>query len=346
VSPRFFSVLALLRPGRVFTVEEERFGGPLAVVISDGFWRRRFAGDPGVLTALSSLRTKVRDRRRHAARLHYPAPDVELWLPKQAAPGLMRIREARFYGSVGRLSPVSQSNKRKQISQRYSGGSASNTQTDAGWTVVLEPLKDELVGKSASLSGIGRFRQPSPSDRVANVACLLLARLNARAAEIALRRSLGAGRGAIARQLLVEGLAYAMLGGLLGLAMTLAGIDVVRKQLPDLPRIAELAVNPRMLVVVTASASWQPSCSRWRPSCRHFVAKPPVHSYGRPKHRGSRQQLPRILGPGSRPRHRATDRRRPVPRSLVRLQEAPLGFAPDTVLALRVGASFNEEPDA
>ena len=74
VSPRFFAVIGVSPAlGRVFTEQEERFGGPLAVVISDGLWRRRFAADPGVLgrSLIMSGRNYV-IVGRHACRVSIP----------------------------------------------------------------------------------------------------------------------------------------------------------------------------------------------------------------------------------------------------------------------------------
>src|SRR5207302_5090620 len=108
--------------------------------------------------------------------------------------------------------------------------------TVAGWTVAVEPLKDQLIGRVRFvlwllLGSVSLLLLIA----CANVACLLLARLNSRAAEIAMRYSLGAGRAAIARQLFVEGLVYAPLGGLLGMGAVFAGIAFLRNQLPDIP---------------------------------------------------------------------------------------------------------------
>src|SRR5262249_12148659 len=105
VSPQFFTVLGTSPAvGRVFSADEERFGGPLAVVISDGFWKRRFSGDPNVIgktAVLSGMSYTIVGVM--PAPFQYPRPETEVWSAKQARPELMRIREARFYAGIGRL---------------------------------------------------------------------------------------------------------------------------------------------------------------------------------------------------------------------------------------------------
>jgi putative ABC transport system permease protein len=352
VSPRFFSVLATPPElGRVFTPEEERFGGPLAIVISDGFWRRRFSADPGVLG-----RSLVLEERDYVIvgvmpqTFQYPAPATEIWAPRQANPELLKIREARFYNGIGRLKEgVTLEQALADLAGVQALLGEQYPKTDAGWSVVLEPLNERLVG-SVRLALWLLLGSVSLLLLIAcaNVACLLLARLNSRSAEIATRCSLGAGRAAIARQLFTEGLAYALVGGLLGMAAAFAGIDVLRKQLPGIPRIAELAVDARMLALVAGVSilaavlfSLAPILQTFRRDLRSALTQ------GGRSMVGSRQRLPRVLvsaqlalatvlliGAGL------------FLRSLLRLQEAPLGFRPDSVLTLRVGASYNERPDA
>jgi len=352
VSPRFFSVLgAPPALGRVFDSEEERFGGPLAVVISDGIWRRLFSADPGVLKRslmLTGLRYTIVGVM--SSTFQYPDSSIDVWVPRQATPHLLQIREARFYAGVGRLKPgvtLEQAQADLAAVQKRLGD--EYPKTDAGWSVAVEPLKDQLVGKvrlalwllMGSVSLLLLIA-------CANVACLLLARLNSRNAEIATRRSLGAGRAAIARQLFTEGLVYAMGGGLLGAAATFSGIRFLRQQLTEIPRINELAADGRILAMVIAVSVLAAVIFSLAPMLQTLRRDSTVSLLRGGRHViGSRQRLTRVLvsaqlalatalliGAGL------------FLRSLLKLQEAPLGFRPENVLALRVGASFNESPDS
>jgi predicted permease len=351
VSPRFFAVLQTPAAlGRVLTPEEERFGGPAAALISDGLWRRRFGSDPGVIGQRLVLSgqpfTIVGVMPPH---FRYPDAAAEIWLPKQAGLDLMLIREARFYVTVGRLKPgVTPEAAQSDLSavQQQLGG--LYPKTDAGWSVAVEPLKDQMVGKVRLALGL-LLGSVSLLLLIAcaNVACLLLARLNSRSVEIATRCSLGAGRSAIARQLLSEGLVYSFAGGLLGMAAVYAGVDFLRKRLPDIPRISELAVDARVLALVVGVCVLAAILFSLAPIVQTFRRDLSASLIGAGiRVIGSRQRLPRILvstqlalatalliGAGL------------FLRSLVRLQEAPLGFHPENVLALRVSPGFNESPD-
>ena len=348
VSPRFFAVLATPpQLGRGFMAEEERAGGPTSVVISDGFWKRRFSSDPGVVGhSLRLMDTNYVIVGVMPASFQYPTPATELWVPKQAKPFLLRMRDHRFYDCIGLLKPgvtlkqalADLSAVQRRLGEQYPA-------TDAGWGVGLDALKDDLVGPVRLglwlLLGSGGILL---AIACANVACLLLARLNARAAEIATRCSLGAGRSAIARQLAAEGLVYALAGGALGMLAASAGIGVLRAQLADIPRIAELVVDARLLAAVVGISVLAAVLFSLAPilqTFRHDLAALIIR--GGQGVAGGRQQLPRILVSGQFALAAALlIGAGLLLRSLVNLQQAPLGFRYDNVLALRVGASFNE----
>src|SRR5262245_12034809 len=105
VAPGFFDVFRMPPiAGRTFVAEEERFGGPAAAVIGEGFWTRRFnrsaAAIGSRLTVGGTAYTIVGVMRRAFA-----VPAIDVWLPAQFSPMLMSLREARFITGVGRLRP-------------------------------------------------------------------------------------------------------------------------------------------------------------------------------------------------------------------------------------------------
>ncbi len=352
VSPRLFSVLGMApEVGRVFTPAEEGFGGPLAVVISDAFWRKRFSSDPAALG-----RTMELAKRRFVIvgvmprRFQYPSPATDLWVPRQDPPGVLRLREARLYSAIGRLKPgvtLAQAHSDLAGVQRRLG--EQYPKTDAGWSVSIDPLKEELVGR-VRLALWLLFGSACLLLMIAcaNAACLLLARMNSRAAEIATRTSLGAGRGDIARQLFAEGLIYAFTAGLLGLLATAAGIDFLRKQLPDIPRISEVAVDGRMaaaLVGISALAAVIFSLAPILQTVRQDLAAT-LRLAGRGL-AGGRQRLSRVLVSGQIALATALVIGAGLfLQSLLRLQDAPLGFHPEHILTLHVAATPGEAPDA
>ena len=352
VSPQFFAVAgAAPELGRVFTPEEERYGGPLAIVISDAFWRRRFAADASVLE-----RSLILDQKSYLVVgvmppwFQLPANSLDVWTPKQASAALLDLREARFYNCIGRLKPGATINQAQADLASIQARLADlYPRSDSGWSVVMEPLKDRLVGNMRLalwflLGAVSLLLLIA----CANVACLLLARLDSRTAELATRCSLGAGRAAIARQLFAEALVYAFTGGALGVAAAFAAIDAFRRQLAEIPRIGELTLDPRVVALSAAISilaavlfSLAPMLQTFRRDLTGALIR------GGRTLVGSRQRLPRLLvftqlalatalliGAGL------------LLKSLLRLEQAPLGFRSADVLTLRVGASYKELPDA
>jgi predicted permease len=219
--------------------------------------------------------------------------------------------------------------------------------TDEGWAAAVEPLKDRVIGKVHRamwllLGSAGVLLLIT----CANVACLLLGRLNARTAEIATRSALGAGRAVIARQLFVEGLMYAVVGGGLAAGIVVIGAELLRG-LPQVPRVAEMRVDARVAAIVAAMSvatavlfSLAPVLQTFR---RNFAGS--LVRGGRVV--GGGQRLPRLLvaaqlalstvlliGAGL------------FVRSLLKLQETDLGFRPEKLLTFRVSASYSEIPAA
>lgn len=351
VSTRFFPVFrASAATGRVFTAEEERFGGPAVVVISHGLWSRRFGSDPGAVgrkLLLSGQGYTIVGVMPPS--FQYPAASTELWLPKQARPELMQIRAARFYRfSVGRLKPsVTLDQARADLGAVQARLGEQYPKTDSGWTVRLEPLKERQIGKlRLALWLLFGSAAVLLLITCTNVACLLLTQFSARAEEVAIRRALGASRAAIARQLFAEGLAYAAAGSSAGVLLAYTAVAAIRQKLPELPRITELAVDLRVLafaaaigVAVAAFVSLAPMIQTLRRNEALLLSGRGVI--------GRRQWLPRslvsaqlalatvlLVGSGL------------FLKSLVRLQETDLGLQPDRVLTFRISASFNEPPAA
>jgi putative ABC transport system permease protein len=354
VSPRFFAVVGTAPlHGRVFTPQEEQFGGAKTIVISERFWRRRFEASPGVLGR--SLRLEGRSYVIVGVmprRVEYPSPAIDAWITTQGDGDLMTERgaSARFYEAIGRLTPgatLEQAESDLNAIQRTLG--RMYPKTDAGWSVTLEPLKEQLVGKVRStlwllLGSVSLLLVIA----CANVGCLLLAQLDSRSEELATRVALGASRAAVARQLLAEGQAYAVLGGGLGIIMSYVSVSLLRRQLPELPRITETTVDVRVLAFAAAASVAAAIVFSLAPMLRVIRrdVAPSILRSGRGVI-GGRQHLPRMLvsaqlalatvllvGAGV------------FLRGLLTLQETPLGFEPDHVLALRISASFSEPPEA
>ena len=353
VSPRFFTVLgATPLLGRVFSPLEERLGGAKAIVISERLWRRRFSGGESALGQRLRLEgvgyVIVGVMPRH---VEYPNSLIDGWIETQGDEELMRERgaSARFYEAIGRLKPrVTLDQAQDDLNGIQRGLGRAYPTTDAGWGVALEPLKEHLVGSlrptlwllfgSVSLLLI---------TACANVGCLLLAQLSRRESELAARVALGASRGALARQLLAEAITYAVLGGSLGIVIVGACVTVVRRQLPELPRVNGATVDGRVLAFAAAVCL----------AAAAICSLAPVIRIGRRNLGGSIAHSGRVIGGSQRLTKALVSAQLSLAtvllvgagvfvKGLLRLQATPLGFEPDRVLALRVSASFAESPES
>jgi putative ABC transport system permease protein len=242
-SPRFFSVFGVLPLlGREFTPDEERFGGPRAVLISEAFWRRRFAGDPSIV-GTKSLRVEdslylVAGVLASSFRLPMTHADVDVWLPAALPKVVMQDREARFYMTVARLKDgVSSASAQADLNTVQARLAGQYPATDAHWTVVAKPLKEVTLGSSRR----GLWTLFGAVTLVlligcANIASLLLTQAQRRAREMAIRFSLGAERRQVVRQLLFEAFLVALPGAIFGLLLSAWGTDLLRavasQQLP------------------------------------------------------------------------------------------------------------------
>jgi predicted permease len=260
VSPGFFDILgrtAVL--GRVFTAAEDH--EPL-VVISHDYWQRRFAGSPQVLGRTLTLGGRVCTIVGVLPpEFEYPSSRFELWstfgVAMASTSGQAENRSLRIFKAVALLKPdVGLEAARAEaagIAQRLE---RAHPETNSGVALRIVPLRERLLGGVQPalyvLMGTTAFVLLIAC---ANVANLMLARATAREREIAVRAALGASRTRVARQLLVESLLLAVSGGLLGLLLARAVIDLLPLLSPEgLPRLGTVALNPQVLLFTLSVA--------------------------------------------------------------------------------------------
>ncbi|HEY2822462.1 MAG TPA: ABC transporter permease [Candidatus Acidoferrum sp.] len=252
VAPRFLQVWGIEPAlGRDFTSEEEHVGGPDVVIISDRYWRNRFAADPQILSRKVRMGTESDSIVGvMPASFHFPERDVDLWSPIPVDAKVAQIRDATWYFVVGRMKPgVTIEQARANLATVQGQLGQQFPKPDGDLEVLIEPLKETTVGGVRQSLWI-LFGSVSLLLLIActNIVSLLLARATQRQHEIAVRYSLGASRGAIVAQLLTEAFVLALAGAALGLLVAWAAADIFRALAANLPRIEEIHLDSRVVL--------------------------------------------------------------------------------------------------
>ncbi|HXE05156.1 MAG TPA: ABC transporter permease [Bryobacteraceae bacterium] len=227
--------------GRTFTAEEDRPNGGHVVVLSNGLWKRRFGGDPGIVGRAISLGNQPYTVVGILASSFATDPPADLWLPFQFDPN--SNDQAHYFIAAARLKPgvtLGMANAQMQLAanqfrRRYPGVLGPK---DA---FGVQKLQDAIVSDVRSslfvLIGAVSFVLLIAC---ANVANLLLVRASGRRREIAIRAAVGAGRMRIIRQLLTESVLLSLAGGVFGLALGMVGVRALLAINPgNIPRIGE-----------------------------------------------------------------------------------------------------------
>jgi len=257
VSADFFRVLGVTPTlGRSFTRPEEQLGAH-AVILSDSLWRSAFSANPAILGQALRLNEEtfyvVGVLPRGFA---FPgATDTDVWVsPAVMMSGKNPPGKQRGWNQLnvlGRLAPgVSIERARAEMQGIQKTISLQYADSDKDETAVkITPELENVVGDVAQPLHI-LFAAVCFLLLIAcaNVAGLLLARTNARRAELAIRAALGASRIEIIRQLLIESLTLALLGGTIGIALAAAALKAAPHFLPaNLPRVESLSLDLRVL---------------------------------------------------------------------------------------------------
>src|SRR5215831_677227 len=247
VAPRFLQVLGIQPPlGRDFTPQEERFGGPNAVLISYRLWQRRFAGNPQAIgKTLRAPSTPFTIVGVMPASFQFPDRDVDLWAPSPPDAPYAQNRDNTWFAAIGRLKPdATLAEARANLTAVQSNLARQYPKTDAAITPAMVPLKEAAVG-AVRKSLWFLFGSVSLLLLIActNVAALLLSRAAGRRHETAVRFSLGASRASVAGQLLTEVLILAVAGALSGLLLAAGMARMFRALAENLPRVEEISLN-------------------------------------------------------------------------------------------------------
>jgi putative ABC transport system permease protein len=244
--------------GRWFSQADDTPGSPETVILTNGYWQRRFAGDKSVIG-----RTIAVDSRPHNVIGVMPAAfgfrdNPEVILPQRFDRSKIFLGNFSYEG-IARLKPgVTMEQANADVARMLPlwlkgwptpAGFGHDLFESARFGPKLQPLKKDVVGDIGVtlwilMGTIGLVLLIA----CANVANLLLVRAEGRQQELAIRAALGAGWGVIARELLLESLTLGVLGGALGLGLAFAALRVLVANGPEaLPRLNEIGIDPLAL---------------------------------------------------------------------------------------------------
>ncbi|MGH9143779.1 MAG: ABC transporter permease [Vicinamibacterales bacterium] len=274
VTWQFFDVLGIHPIAGVTFTAEDTANRRTIVVISERLWKNRFGGDPTVVGRVITLDDQpytIVGVVPASFQILFPADMWTLFSVRRSP----EQRRQHYMQVVGRLTPgVTLEQARADMAAVADRIAAVAPDTNEGWGITIEPLRDAIVGPelratSQMLAGVVTFVLLMAC---ANVANLLLARGLGRSREIAVRAALGGSRRRIVQQVMTESLLLASMGGACGLALAWTTVRIAPTIVPrgTLPQAIVLsfdwrvAVVAALLTVVTAllfgmAPAWQAS---------------------------------------------------------------------------------------
>lgn len=241
--------------GRWFSAADQVPGGPGTAVLSYGYWQRRFGGDRSVIGRNILVDSFPREIVGVLPKgFQIVDADFDLLRPLAFDRGKLTLAGFGCHG-VARLNPGATIAEADADMTRmlpiwmnsWSNGPGQNSHIYDQWriTPMIRPLKQEVIGNVGELlwvvlGTIGLVMLIA----CANVANLMLVRVEARQQELALRSALGAGWTRIVRSLLVESVMLGLTGGAIGVALAYAGVRFLVAAGPaNLPRLDEISID-------------------------------------------------------------------------------------------------------
>jgi putative ABC transport system permease protein len=248
----FFEVMAA-KPiyGRAFLPEDEIAGKDQIAILSNSFWKRRFAGDPSIigkkilLDGLPHEVVGIMDEK-------FAVPSfVEIWTPLVFTPEQKQQRGSSYLEVIARLKPgITQAQAQSEMNLIAASLAKQFPDYNAGMSIKITPTAEAITGPiKPRLLIFWAAVIFVLLVACANLANLMFASTVSREREFALRVALGASPTHLRRQLLTESLLLSILGGLLGILFSLWAIPAIVTLSPsDTPRIDEVTMNGTVLL--------------------------------------------------------------------------------------------------
>jgi predicted permease len=246
--------------GRELTAADQVPNGPKNVVLSYGYWQRRFGGDGSAIGRTIVIDSETRTIAGVMPRsFRVVDQDFDILVPFAFERNKQQLSGFGYRG-IGRLKPgVTIPEANADLARTipiwmdsFSNGPGTDSHGLVKWRITpdLHSLKQEVVGNVGSvlwavMGTIGLVLLIA----CVNVANLLLVRAESRQLELSVRAALGAGRSRIVRELLVESVLLGLVGGVLGIGVAAAGLRLLVLIGPaNLPRLNEISLDPRSLI--------------------------------------------------------------------------------------------------
>lgn len=247
--------------GRVFNAEDNQPGAPKTVVLSAPFWREHYASDPKAV----GQQLRVGDDPYTIIGVlpdgfDFSSSDAAkgIWLPYQPTPDSLRERGSSFIYLIGSLNPgVSVAAAQAELTSIARGIAQKNPDSAKDLALHAIPLRNVVTAqiKPVFLALTGALILVLLI-ACANVANLLLARCLARSQELAVRAALGASRGALLGQMLIEGGVLCIFGAIAGFGLAQLMLAGIRHLPPDLiPRSQEIHVRATVFAALLVAAA-------------------------------------------------------------------------------------------
>jgi predicted permease len=241
--------------GRELSAADQIPNGPKNVLISYGYWQRRFGGDRSIVGRTIAIDSEPRMIIGVMPRgFRIVDQDFDILAPFAFERNKQQLGPFEYQG-IGRLKPgVTIPDAIADVARSipiwmdsFSNGKGSDSHWYARWriTPAFHSLKQEVIGNVGSvlwavMGTIGVVLLIA----CVNVANLLLVRAEGRQLELSIRAALGAGRGRIARELLAESVLLGLIGGVLGIGVAAAGLRLLVSIGPaNLPRLQEISLD-------------------------------------------------------------------------------------------------------